>query len=132
MEAMLLPILLFAALGFMMYSGMRKQKRQIAATKTMQDQLVPGTRVMTTSGVHGTVTAVADDTIELELAPGVRTTWVKAAVREIVVPGPTTDLTDVTEADLGQGGVVPPVVPPQPAAPLDFTKDPARRDSNTN
>lgn len=85
MEQMMLPILMFAALGAMMYFGMRKQKRQAAQTRNMQERLIPGTRVMTTSGLHGEVTAVADDTIELEIAPGVRTTWVRAAVRDVVV-----------------------------------------------
>jgi len=86
MQNLALPILMFAALGLMMFFGMRKQKRQVAETKRMQDTVVPGARIMTTSGLHGTVTAVADDTIELEIAPGVRTTWVRAAVREVVVP----------------------------------------------
>ena len=94
MESMLLPILMFAALGAIMYFSMKKQKRQAAQTKQMQDSLVPGSRVMTTSGLHGTVTAVADDTIELEVAPGMRTTWVRAAVREVVVPGPIEDSYD--------------------------------------
>ena len=91
MEQMLLPILMFAGLGGLMYFSMKKQKRAAAATKQMHDSLVPGARVMTTSGLHGTVTAIADDTIELEIAPGLRTTWVRAAVREIVVPGPSED-----------------------------------------
>jgi len=91
MDQMLLPILLFAGLGGLMYFSMKKQKRVAAATKQMHESLVPGARVMTTSGLHGTVTAIADDTIELEIAPGLRTTWVRAAVREIVVPGPTED-----------------------------------------
>jgi len=94
MESMLLPILMFAALGGLMYFSMKKQKRQAAQVKQMQNQLVPGTRVMTTSGLHGTVTAVADDTIELEVSPGIRTTWVRAAVREVVVPGPVDDARD--------------------------------------
>ena len=92
MEQMLLPILMFAGLGGLMYFSMRKQKRVAAATKQMHDSLVPGARVMTTSGLHGTVTAIADDTIELEIAPGLRTTWIRAAVREIIVPGPSEDL----------------------------------------
>src|SRR6476620_4249994 len=79
MEQMLLPILMFAGLGGLMYFSMKKQKRVAAATKSMHDSLVPGARVMTTSGLHGTVTAIADDTIELEIAPGLRTTWVRAA-----------------------------------------------------
>ena len=91
MESMLLPILMFAALGALMYFSMKKQKRQAAQVKQMQDSLIPGSRVMTTSGLHGTITAVADDTIELEVAPGMRTTWVRAAVREVVVPAPVED-----------------------------------------
>jgi len=87
MESMLLPVLMFAGLGALMFFSMKKQKRAAAATKQMHESLVPGARVMTTSGLHGTVTAVADDTIELEIAPGLRTTWVRAAVREIIVPG---------------------------------------------
>jgi preprotein translocase subunit YajC len=94
MESMLLPILMFAALGALMYFSMKKQKRQAAQTRQMQDSLIPGSRVMTTSGLHGTVTAVADDTIELEIAPGMRTTWVRAAVREVVVPAPAEDSYD--------------------------------------
>jgi preprotein translocase subunit YajC len=94
MESMLLPILMFAALGALMYFSMKKQKRQAAQVKQMQDSLIPGSRVMTTSGLHGTITAVADDTIELEVAPGMRTTWVRAAVREVVVPAPVEDSYD--------------------------------------
>lgn len=99
MDQLLLPILMFAALGAMMYFGMRKQKRQVAETRRMQDSVVPGARVMTTSGLHGEVTAVADDTIELEIAPGIRTTWVRAAVREIVVPTTAPSLENSLDAD---------------------------------
>lgn len=94
MEGLALPVLLFGALGLMMFFGMRKQKRQVAEVQQMQEQVVEGARIMTTSGLHGTVTAVADDTIELEIAPGVRTTWARAAVRDIIVP-----VVDETAAD---------------------------------
>jgi len=108
MDSMLLPILMFAALGALMYFSMRKQKRQAAQVKQMQETLVPGSRVMTTSGLHGTVTAVADDTIELEIAPGLRTTWVRAAVREVVVPGPSyDDETLVVEEDIAPPREIP-------------------------
>lgn len=107
MEQMLLPILMFAGLGGLMYFSMKKQKRAAAVTRQMHDSLVSGARVLTTSGLHGTVTAVADDTIELEIAPGLRTIWVRAAVREIIVPGPSEDFDlaidandpDVVDAD---------------------------------
>ncbi len=112
MEQMLLPILMFAGLGGLMYFSMKKQKKVAAATRQMHDSLVPGARVMTTSGLHGTVTAIADDTIELEIAPGLRTTWVRAAVREIVVPGPTDDrdlaidAADPDVVDAGEANVI--------------------------
>ena len=102
MEGLLLPVLMFGALGLMMVFGMRKQKRQAAEVQRMQDSVVPGARIMTTSGLHGTVSAVADDTIELEIAPGVFTTWVRAAVRNVVVPVATDD--DEAEADLSLDG----------------------------
>jgi len=100
MDQLLLPVLMFAGLGALMFFSMKKQKRAAAATKQRHESLVPGARVMTTSGLHGTVTAVADDTIELEIAPGLRTTWVRAAVREVVVPVP--DETDEYEEIDGQ------------------------------
>jgi preprotein translocase subunit YajC len=130
MESMLLPVLMIGALGVMMFFSVRKQKRQVAETKSMQESVQPGARVMTTSGLHGTVTAVADDTIELEVAPGMRTTWVRAAVREVVVPSPVSDLDGAlteTSSDGSLGSET-----PRPAAPLDFTKDPARRDPTNN
>ncbi len=99
MDQLLLPILMFGAIGLMMYFGMRKQKRQAAEVQRLQESVVPGARIMTTSGLHGTITAVADDTIELEIAPGVRTTWVRAAVRDVVVPAVDSDADTADDVD---------------------------------
>lgn len=143
MEGLLLPVLLFVAFGFLMYSSVRKQKRQVAETRKMQDSLRPGARVMTTSGLHGEVTAVVDDTIELEIAPGVRTTWVRAAVREVIVPGPETDLDTVSSFDAAPGdpalggsangsaypGTYPTEGGAHPAEPLNLRKDATGRES---
>ena len=95
LQSLLLPLILFAAIGVMMYFSVKKQRRNAAAAKEMQGSIVPGTRVMTTSGLQGNVTAIADDTIELEIAPGVRTTWIRAAVREVVVPAPSAGAPDL-------------------------------------
>lgn len=103
METMLLPIVMILALGAMMYFSVKKQKRMAAEQQKMQESIVPGTRVMTTSGLYGDVTAVADDTIELEIAPGLRTTWVRAAVREVVVP--KTGGTDAVDGTSATGAV---------------------------
>lgn len=86
MQNLALMVLMFGAVGVMMVFGSRNKKKQAVKAKELQESIVPGTRVMTTSGMHATVTAVADDTIELEISPGIYTTWVRAAVREIVLP----------------------------------------------
>lgn len=104
MDSFLLPVLMFGGLGLMMFFGMRKQKRQAAEAQRMQEAVVPGARVMTTSGLHGTVTAVADDTIELEIAPGVFTTWVRAAIRQVIVEVPDAD--DLVDDELSADAVI--------------------------
>jgi preprotein translocase subunit YajC len=66
-----------------LFLSMRRQKKAMAEMRQLQDSLIPGDRVVTTSGLHGTVVDIDDeDTIDLEIAPDVVTTWVRAAVRE--------------------------------------------------
>lgn len=63
----------------------RKQKRVMAAMQSLQASLEPGDIVLTTSGLRATVVdASYEDTIDLEIADGVVTTWVRAAVKEKV------------------------------------------------
>jgi preprotein translocase subunit YajC len=82
----LLPmLLLFGLLGLMMYFMSRKQRRAQEQQQALQNSLAVGDQVMTTSGLYGTVTDVDDDSkIGVEIAPGVETVWLRAAVREKV------------------------------------------------
>jgi preprotein translocase subunit YajC len=49
----------------------------------------PGSRVMTTSGVHAVVVSVEEPSIVvLEIAPGVHTRWARQAIAEVHEPGP--------------------------------------------
>lgn len=83
MNAQFLPLLLLAVLAVLLILNARRQKRAIADAQRLQKSLVNGDRVVTTSGVHATVVGSAQDsTIDLEIAPGVRTTWLRAAIRE--------------------------------------------------
>lgn len=84
----LLPmLLLFGLLGLMMYFMSRRQRRAVQQQQELQNSLVVGDRVMTTSGLYGTITDTSDDTtLEVEIAPGVETTWLRAAIREKVGP----------------------------------------------
>jgi preprotein translocase subunit YajC len=83
----LLPLLLlFGLLGLMMYFMSRRQRRAVQQQQELQASLNVGDRVMTTSGLFGTITDTSDDgTIDVEISPGVETTWLRAAVREKVV-----------------------------------------------
>lgn len=84
----LLPmLLLFGLLGVMMYFMSRRQRRAQEQQVALQNSLTIGDRVMTTSGLYGTVIDTSDDsTIGIEIAPGVETEWLRAAVREKVGP----------------------------------------------
>jgi preprotein translocase subunit YajC len=63
----------------------RKQKRLMAEMQALQASLEAGDVVMTTSGLRATVVdASYEDTIDLEIADGIVTTWVRAAVKEKV------------------------------------------------
>jgi preprotein translocase subunit YajC len=81
-----LPIMLLLFIGMIFLSG-RKQKQQMRETQKMQSELSDGDVVITTSGLRGTVVdASYEDTVDIEIAPGVVTTWVRGAVRETVNP----------------------------------------------
>lgn len=79
-----LPMLI--VLGAFMFFASRRQKRAMQATIDLHESLTIGDRVQTTSGLHGTITHITDDTVDLEIAPGVVTTWVKLAVSGRVEP----------------------------------------------
>ncbi|GAA2852442.1 preprotein translocase subunit YajC [Streptosporangium fragile] len=64
----------------------RPQRKRQQEQIQMQNSLTPGTRVMTTTGLFATVVAIDADDVILEIAPGVETRWVKAAIGRVVTP----------------------------------------------
>lgn len=83
MAPQLLPLLLLAVLALLLIMNTRRQKRAVADARALQSSLVDGDLVVTTSGLHAIVVGSADEeTIDLEIAPGVRTRWLRAAIRE--------------------------------------------------
>lgn len=83
----LFPLLILALL-VPMFLGIRRQKKEAAKVTALQDSLSVGDRILTTAGLHGTVVALGDETIDLEIAPGVVTTWSRLVVREQIVDTP--------------------------------------------
>ncbi|GLZ34736.1 preprotein translocase subunit YajC [Lentzea sp. NBRC 105346] len=84
LSSLMFPLLL-VLLAVPLFLSARKQKRAMAEQQQLQNSLAAGDRVMTTSGLYGTVADASDDTtIDIEIADGVVTTWLRAAVREKV------------------------------------------------
>jgi preprotein translocase subunit YajC len=99
MNNLLLPLLLMLVVAVPLIMGTRKQKRAAAAAQELQKGLTEGDRVMTTSGLYGTVADTSSETtIDVEIAPGVVTTWLRAAVREKVQPEVEEDSSDTLDA----------------------------------
>jgi len=76
------------ALAFivLVYLPTRSRNRQMQQVQTMQAALEVGAEVMTSSGLYGRVVALWEDEVDLEVAPGVVTTWTRLAVREVKSP----------------------------------------------
>lgn len=86
MESFVLFLPFLLIMGGFMYFASRRQRRAMQATIDLHDSLQPGERVHTTSGLEATIVDIADDTIDLEIAPGVVTTWMKLAIRDRILP----------------------------------------------
>jgi preprotein translocase subunit YajC len=88
-----LPLLI--VLGAFMYFGSRRQKKAMKATIDLHESLQIGEEVHTTSGLRARISGLSDDYVDLEIAPGVITTWMKLAIRDRVAP----DADDVVDDD---------------------------------
>ncbi|MGQ0837459.1 preprotein translocase subunit YajC [Actinokineospora sp.] len=98
MNQALLPLLLVAVLAIPLFLGSRRQKKMVAQQQELQNSLSVGDRVMLTSGLYGTVADTSDDaTIDIEIAPGIETTWLRQAVREKIGPDVDEDDDELTD-----------------------------------
>jgi preprotein translocase subunit YajC len=93
-----LPLILI--LGAFMFFASRRQKKAMQATIDLHNSLKIGDRVHTTSGLQGTIAGITDDNVDLEIAPGVVTTWMKIAVRDRIVDDFDDDDDDADDTDV--------------------------------
>ncbi|MEV0203299.1 preprotein translocase subunit YajC [Nonomuraea sp. NPDC050691] len=100
----ILPLILLVVVFYFLLIRPQRKRQQEAAQ--MQNSLTPGARVMTTTGLFGTVVAVENEDVVLEVAPGIETRWVKAAIGRVVTPGEPVadepladDVSDAAETD---------------------------------
>ena len=86
------PIILIALFAVVLFVlPARQRKRAQAQAQSLQESLAIGTPVMTTAGLHGSVAALGDKTVDLEIAPGVVVTFARQAILEVRKPVVTTD-----------------------------------------
>jgi preprotein translocase subunit YajC len=136
---LLFPLLILLLFIPIFLSG-RKQRRQVQTMQQLQSSLEVGDVVTTTSGLRGTVVDVSyEETVDLEIADDVVTTWMRAAVRDKVADtalDPTPDSATDASTDLapetpgigtGTGTGTAPVVDGDLDRPVTRT-DPVRTD----
>ncbi len=100
-----LPLIII--MGAFMWFASRRQRKAMQATIDLHESLRVGDRVHTTSGLQATITGITDDTVDLEIAPGVVTTWMKLASRDTILPDDAEhdaedDVEDGAESDDGR------------------------------
>ncbi len=86
MEQLLFPLIMIAVLVFLIVLPARQRKKVQDRQTEMQNSLTPGTPVMTTAGLHGTVTGLGEKTVDLEISPGVVVTFARQAILEVRTP----------------------------------------------
>jgi preprotein translocase subunit YajC len=80
-------LIILAVFGLVIYLFvLRPQRSRMRKAQQQQRELSLGSQVMTASGMFGTVAAIEDDAVLIEIAPGVTTRWARAAIGRVVEP----------------------------------------------
>ncbi|TRV74125.1 preprotein translocase subunit YajC [Streptomyces sp. 130] len=77
----LLPFIVLIGAMFLMT---RSAKKKQAAAVAMRNEMQPGTGVRTIGGMYATVKELHDDTVLLEVAPGVHAVYAKNAIGAVL------------------------------------------------
>ncbi|HEU4911189.1 MAG TPA: preprotein translocase subunit YajC [Actinomycetes bacterium] len=101
MEAVsaLFPFALILAAFYLLI--IRPARNRQRAAMQLQSELQPGLDVMTTSGMYGRVAALDDDSVSLEVSPGVTVRVTKAAVGRILSEPQGTGPAEATDTSNG-------------------------------
>ena len=100
----LFPIVLLALMAVLLFVlPARQRKKMQAQAQALQESLTVGAPVMTTSGIHATVAALGERTVDLEIAPGVVVTFARPAIMEIRSPAVAPGADDTSIEGPGNG-----------------------------
>ena len=78
-------VLIVLVFWFLVVRPARKRQQEMSS---IQSSVTPGTEVMLGSGIFGRVVSVAEDTVQLEIAPGTTVKVARQAVVRVVQPAP--------------------------------------------
>jgi preprotein translocase subunit YajC len=104
-----LVILVLLVLVFMWFVIVRPQRRRQAEQEDLFATLRVGDEIVTAGGVYGTIRALRDDVVEVEIAPGTIVRVARRAVAGRIEPE--------DEEELEEAEDEPPADEPKPAIP---------------
>ena len=84
MQIALLYLLLLVIAFFLLV--VRPQRRQLAAHRALVASLEVGDEIISSGGIHGTIRAIDDEVLQLEIADGVVVRLARRAVASRVLP----------------------------------------------
>ena len=94
---LLFPIILVLGFYLLFIRPARMRQRKAAETRT---NVAPGVEVVTTAGLIATVVDSDDETVTLEIAPGVHSKFLKQAIARVVLPPQSPDEIDAADDDV--------------------------------
>ncbi len=88
--ANLLPIILIVLVFWLLiWRPQRRRQQDLAATRAA---LEIGSEVMLGSGIFGRVQSLEDETVQVEIAPGVTVKVARQAIGRVIEPGPAAEV----------------------------------------
>jgi preprotein translocase subunit YajC len=81
----------------------RPQRRQMAAHRALVASLEIGDEVVTSGGIYGTITAIEDGVVDLEVSTGVVLRVARGAIAQRTGPVPVEGTGEPTGDDTGEG-----------------------------
>lgn len=85
MNGPMLIVWILVFFGIFYFLAIRPQRRQKQAHADMVSMLKKGDEIVTIGGMFGTITAIGDDWVELEVAKRTRVKYLKRAISSITV-----------------------------------------------
>ena len=97
MQIALLYLLLLVMAFFLLV--VRPQRRQLAAHRALVASLEVGDEIISSGGIHGTIRAIDDEVLQLEIADGVVVRLARRAVASRVLPPVEEDTGELADGE---------------------------------